>query len=124
MCIFQHISHADLTLDPYPFGGCNCTLEAFTYNKLVITLPTNFLSGRFTLGFYQRMNEETNWPIATDKEHYIRLALKYLHDKTARSILEKDIEINKTKLFSEKQSVIDWANILLKLHHETDDSAN
>ena len=41
----------DVILDPYPFGGCNTSFEAFDYNIPVVTMPTKYLNGRFTFGF-------------------------------------------------------------------------
>lgn len=49
------VMYADIMLDPFPFGGCNSSFEAFQYGKPVVTLPSNRLNGRFTLGMYHRM---------------------------------------------------------------------
>jgi predicted O-linked N-acetylglucosamine transferase (SPINDLY family) len=118
----QHIRVCDLTIDPYPFGGCNCTLEAFTFNKLVISLPSKFLSGRFTKGFYDRMNKNNkvivSWPIATDKQDYIEKCIYYLNNVDERKKIEISISENKHKLFTETESITEWTNTLLKLHHE------
>ncbi len=113
----QHIKNSTITIDPYPFGGCNCSIEAFTYNKLVVTLPSDFLSGRFTLGFYNKMSNQAEWPIAMNKEHYIRLVLEYITNTEKRNKLEQLIENNKSKIFTEKESLIDWSNILINLHN-------
>ena len=36
------IYHSTLVLDPYPFGGCNSSLEAFSLSKVVVTIQSNF----------------------------------------------------------------------------------
>ena len=46
----SYIYHSDLVLDPYPFGGCNGSLEALSKGKIIITRPSNYLPGRFTYG--------------------------------------------------------------------------
>ena len=51
------VSVSDVCLDPFPFGGCNTSFDAFDYNIPVITLPSEFLHGQFTNGLYKKMSE-------------------------------------------------------------------
>jgi hypothetical protein len=46
---------SDIILDPFPFGGCNSSLEAFSLSKIVITHASDMINGRFTTGFYKKM---------------------------------------------------------------------
>ena len=52
----EHLKHADCILEPFPFGGLNSTYDALSVNQLVVSLPSNFLSGRFTYGLYKKIN--------------------------------------------------------------------
>src|SRR5439155_5052593 len=45
----------DVLLDPFPYGGGNSSLEAFSFGMPVVTLPTQFLRGRITQAFCRRL---------------------------------------------------------------------
>lgn len=100
----------DVMLDPYPFGGCNTSYEAFDYNIPVVTLPTRFLNGRFTFGLYKKMGFIDM--IATTAENYIKIAIKCATDKAWRQTIIDKIKDNKYAIFMEEESVTDWANML------------
>ena len=51
----SYMHHSDLVLDPYPFGGCNSTLEAFSKGKIVITRPVNTFLGDLLLDFINEL---------------------------------------------------------------------
>ena len=68
------INISDIVLDTYPFGGCNSSLEAFYLDKPVVSWPTNKINGRFTYGFYKKM--DINECIAKNKEDYINKCVK------------------------------------------------
>lgn len=104
---------SDIVLDPYPFGGCNTSLEAFAFGVPVITLPSNFINGRFTYGFYKKMDIMDC--IAKDKNDYIQLAINMINNKNDRDNISNKI-INKIDLlFEEKESISDWNNTLLDM---------
>jgi len=73
------ISKCDVHIDTYPFGSCNSTIDSLMLGKPVITLPSEFLSGRFTFGFYKKM--EMVDLVATTKEEYVDIAVKSANDK-------------------------------------------
>ena len=66
-------------IDPYPFGGCNTSLEAFSLDIPIITRPSKIINGRFTYGFYQKMDiiDLT----ADSKVEYIELCTKLVNNK-------------------------------------------
>lgn len=105
------ISCMDIILDSYPFGGCNTSLDAFNFNKIVITLPSEKLNGRFTLGFYKKM--EIYEPIAIDIDDYVYKAIKFANDKKLREQIENKIQNKKYLLFEEKESIETWKEMLL-----------
>jgi len=107
------LSCMDIILDSYPFGGCNTSLDAFNFNKIVITLPSEKLNGRFTLGFYKKM--EIYEPIAIDADDYVYKAVKFANDIKLREQIENKINNKKYLLFEEKESIDTWKKMLINL---------
>ena len=104
------INISDIILDPYPFGGCNSSLEAFALNKVVVTQESNMINGRFTSGFYKKMNLDSM--ITKSKEEYINLAIKLGTDVKFRESISEQISNNNIDLFNDKNSIIDWKNFI------------
>ena len=108
----DHISYlnlikiSDIILDPFPFGGCNSSLEAFSLGKVVITCSSSMINGRFTSGFYIKMGLE--YLITNNKDKYINLALKFATDLEYKYEIEKIIIKNNHLLFNDKDSINDW----------------
>ena len=98
---------SDAILDPYPFGGCNSILEAFSLGKVVVTQPSQMINGRFTNGFYQKMGLDKY--ICHNKEEYVDLAIK-LGNKEFRENAEKEILNNMSVLFMDKETVTEWTD--------------
>jgi hypothetical protein len=108
------LSCMDIILDSYPFGGCNTSLDAFNFNKIVVTLPSDKINGRFTLGFYKKM--EIYEPIALDSDDYIYKAIKFANDIKLRNKIENKIKDKKYLLFEEKESIDTWKEMLINLN--------
>ena len=102
-----------LILDTHPFGGCNSCLEAFSLDKPVITFPSNKLSGRFTQGFYNKM--DITDLITNSLEEYLSKIKDLLNIDYYNSIIYK-IKDKKNILFDCNQSIIEWNNILQNLN--------
>jgi predicted O-linked N-acetylglucosamine transferase (SPINDLY family) len=109
---------SDIILDPYPFGGCNSSLEAFSMNKVVVTHESDMINGRFTSGFYKKMG--LNNLICKTKKDYINLANKLTNTKF-RNNIENKIKQNNSQLFNDNDSINEWTNkiIELKNNHNT-----
>jgi hypothetical protein len=106
------MSKCYLMLDPFPFGGCNTTLEALSLNIPVIALPSNNISGRFTLGFYKKMSISWyNNVIAVNKDDYINKVVNLISEKGEYYKIIKDIYMKKSVLFEEKESIKDYEKI-------------
>jgi len=103
----------DIMIDSYPFGGCNTTLDSFFFNKVVLTLPSSKLNSRFSTGFYKKMGIME--PICKSTEDLVQKAIYYMENKEERIVLEKRIELKKHLLFKEKESLLDWNNMLRNL---------
>lgn len=123
---YNFIKISDILIDPYPFGGCNTTLEGFNFDKPVITMPSDYINGRFTLGFYNKMiddsiNNENVKPkylqnmIVTNFDDYLKLALKLTSDKEYYNNVSNEIKQYKKYLFKDKKSINEWKNVLLNL---------
>ena len=110
---YQYINFmniADVILDPYPFGGCNSSFESFALNKVIVTQEGNMINGRFTSGFYKKMNMD--FLITNSKEEYIELAIKLGNNKTYRESLENQIKEKNNILFNDQQSIDEWIELI------------
>jgi predicted O-linked N-acetylglucosamine transferase (SPINDLY family) len=107
------INISDVILDPYPFGGCNSSLEAFSLNKVVVTHASKMINGRFTCGFYKKMGLDNI--VTYSMTEYTKLAIKLGNDIKYRKKIENKIKAAQEFLFLDKQSVFEWASILKKL---------
>ena len=105
------VSISDVCLDPFPFGGCNTSYDAFDYNIPVITMAGsgNFLHGRFTTGLYKKMGLDEC--IANSPEEYADLASNIGINDKLRHKINRNIEMKKHLVFQEKESVDEWNNI-------------
>jgi hypothetical protein len=115
-----YIYHSTLVLDTYPFGGCNSSLEAFSLNKIVITRPSNFLYGRFTYGFYKKM--ELMDAVGNDWCEYFDKIVFYIENSIERTQLENKIKEKKHLVFRDKESIFEWEDMLIKLHQKHNDA--
>ena len=123
------VSVSDVCLDPFPFGGCNTSYDAFDYNIPVITLPSEFLHGQFTNGLYKKMSkvEHTNTTTnqtnhtnhtnhtnmfeeccAISPEEYAQKASSIGINEKLRHKINRNIEMRKHLIFQEQESIEDW----------------
>ncbi len=106
------ISISDVCLDPYPFGGCNTSYDAFDYHIPVITYPSEYLHGRFTYGLYSKMGLEQCECIAHNQDEYVKLAVEMGINEKLKHKMQRNIEMNKYKIFQEDESVSEWNSVL------------
>ena len=111
-----YMNQSDIVLDPYPFGICNGSLEAFSLGKCVVTLPSEYLSGRFTYGFYKKMGITDL--IVNSKDAYIEKVVELLNNDEKRYNLEQMILSKKSLLFLEEKSILDWEDKISKIYNE------
>ena len=102
------VAVSDVCLDPSPFGGCNTSYDAFDFNVPVITWPGDYLHGRFTVGLYSRMGLSDCECIVTDGDSYARIASNIGVNDKLRHKINRNIEMNKVKIFQENESVSEW----------------
>ena len=106
------VSVSDVVLDPFPFGGCNTTFEAFDYNVPVITLPGERLHGRFTVGLYGKMDMADCECITSNGEEYAQIATRVAMNEKLRHKIQRSIEAGKGRIFQERESVDEWNTFL------------
>jgi predicted O-linked N-acetylglucosamine transferase (SPINDLY family) len=74
------------------------------------------INGRFTTGFYKKMDLEEY--VCNSKEEYIDFAIKLGNDKEYRQSIEKKISEKKDCLFSDKESIQEWKDDLIKIYDD------
>jgi len=120
------VSVSDVCLDPFPFGGCNTSFDAFDYNIPVITLPSEFLHGQFTNGLYKKMSKveddkQTNYTnmfeecCAVSPEEYAQKASSIGINEKLRHKINRNIEMRKHLIFQEQESIEDWNSLFEKI---------
>ena len=109
----QLLQQCDLIVDPYPFGGCNTSLDSFVLGKMVITRTSPKLPGRFTTGFYRKM--DITEPVCNSMSEYKNKIHFYLENQAERKKIEDRIKENVNRLFLEQASVDEWELVLTKL---------
>ena len=102
------VAISDVVLDPFPFGGCNTTFEAFDYNIPVITWPSTQLHGRFTYGLYGKMDMADCECIVSNGEEYAQIAARVAMNSRLRHKIQRAIETGKSRIFQERESVDEW----------------
>lgn len=107
------VNICDVILDPFPFGGCNTSFEAFDLNIPVITCPNNYLNGNFTTGLYKKMG--ISECITSNHDDYYLKAIELVYKPKLKNKIIRDIVQNKHKIFLEKESVEEWKSFLLRV---------
>jgi predicted O-linked N-acetylglucosamine transferase (SPINDLY family) len=100
----------DVLLDPFPYGGGNSSLEAFSFGVPVVTLPTQFLRGRITQAFCRRLGVENC--IAVDVDDYVQIATRLGNDRSFRDHVRGQIMASQRRLFEDEAAVHDWEGFL------------
>jgi predicted O-linked N-acetylglucosamine transferase (SPINDLY family) len=103
----------DVLLDPFPYGGGNSSLEAFSFGVPVVTLPTEFLRGRITQAFCRRLGIENC--IARDIADYVEIAVRLGTDRSVREQVHRQIMANQSRLFEDEAAVRSWEQFLVQV---------
>tara|TARA_B110000008_G_C16971686_1_gene564193 strand:+ start:892 stop:2754 length:1863 start_codon:yes stop_codon:yes gene_type:complete len=104
---------SDIILDSYYAGGCTTTREALEVGGLVVTLPTNYLGGRWSLAYYKIMGVMDL--VAHSKEEYVDIAVDLGKSRDKRLMMKDKILENVNKLFYKQEAVDAWDKILEKM---------
>ena len=112
----NHCGSSSVLLDPIFYGGGNSFYESMLYGTPTVTLPTNYLKNRLTLGAYNQMEVE-DAPIVSSPEQYVDKAIE-LANLPPKKLLEtktryKDAAFN--KLFENKKYINELEEFLISL---------
>lgn len=108
------VSICHVMIDPFPFGGCNTTLEAFDYGIPVVCYPSKtMINGRFTAGFYRKMGIMSC--ITESPAHFVQQVIRLIQDNIYYEYVKKEILAAKECLFEEKESLLEYQNVLYNL---------
>jgi predicted O-linked N-acetylglucosamine transferase (SPINDLY family) len=110
------IESADVLLDPIYYGGGLTSFDGLSLNKPIVTLPGNFLRGRFTLGFYRTMGVDEC--IAANPEDYVTRAIRLGTDLEWRRHVTERIQRTSGLLFESEEAVTQFDRILKQLVEE------
>eukprot|EP01038_Epipyxis_sp_PR26KG_P008930 gene8930-12043_t len=108
------LEHSTAVLDTFPYGGCLTTHDALSHGIPMVTLPSMYLRGRFTMSMYRQMNHMEL--IATNTQHFIQLIVNLttnvtFHHYHTHMIKEKfDKNIHKNDLVAKE-----WLEFITRL---------
>lgn len=112
------VSLSDIVLDPFPFGGCNTSFEAFDFNIPVVTLPSEILSGRFTMGLYLKMGFTDC--IASNKFDYVNLAVNIVTNEKLKNKIVRKIQDKKYLIFQNTDVIEEYKNLFMNFMNKFD----
>jgi predicted O-linked N-acetylglucosamine transferase (SPINDLY family) len=101
---------ADVVLDTPGFSGGKTSLEAFAVGQPVVTLPSRFLRGRLTYGFYRRMGLDDL--IATSLDDYVAKAVRLGTDARYRSEAKARVVERSDRLWGTTESACAFEDIV------------
>eukprot|EP00913_Durusdinium_trenchii_P035248 g32978.t1 len=93
---------ADVVLDPLYYGGGLTAYDGLSLNKAIVTLPTQFVRGRYTAGFYETIG--VTECIAATKEDYVDIAIRLGTRPDLRKATEARIAEASNVLFDNRDS--------------------
>ncbi|MCZ8046168.1 MAG: hypothetical protein O9290_05750 [Microcystis sp. LE19-41.2A] len=100
---FQLNLLADIYLDNLSWSGGNTTLEAIACQLPVVTCPGEFMRGRHSYAILKKLGiTET---IATDKNHYIEIAIRLGLDNQWRQTIKDYTKMNIDTVFNDQTCV-------------------
>lgn len=102
---------ADVVLDTPGFSGGKTSLEAFAVGQPVLTLPSRYLRGRLTHGFYRRMGLDDL--VAASPEDYAAKALRLGMDGGFRAEARGRVAERAPRLWGTAESVRAFEDLVL-----------
>ena len=115
---FKTLDYTVAVLDTYPYGGCLSTLDGLAHGVPVISLPSNFVRGRFTLALYRQMDFMEC--VASSVEEYLQIALHLASDSRHRAGVVERLVISFSRLTHHEEAASEWERMLLRLGKSMD----
>ncbi len=94
---------ADVLLDPLHFGGVNTTYDALSFGVPIVTCPSRFQRGRYTLGCYRKMGVMDC--VVDNHEAYVDLALRLGTERAFRDATSSRLLAASGALFNDIEAV-------------------
>src|SRR4030042_4792366 len=94
---------ADVLLDPLHYGGGVTSYDGLALGTPIVTLPSQYHRGRYTLGCYRKMNVLDC--VASSVEEYEELALRLGTDRDYRQSVKEKILAANSVLFEDRTVV-------------------
>jgi predicted O-linked N-acetylglucosamine transferase (SPINDLY family) len=110
---FSLVATADVVLDPLHFGGVNTTYDAFSYDQPIVTLPSQYHRGRYTLGCYRWMGLEDF--VAASPQQYVDVAVRLGSDRGEKLDAAAKIREAAPILFENASVAVELEQCLLEL---------
>jgi predicted O-linked N-acetylglucosamine transferase (SPINDLY family) len=111
------VAAADVLLDPLHFGGGNSSYDGFALNQPIVTLPSRFQRGRYTLACYKMMGLSDC--VASDSRSYIDMALALGTDAAYRAEVVEKMRRTSFVIFEDMEAVREHERIFSELVEET-----
>uniref|UniRef100_A0A7S2CRM6 O-GlcNAc transferase C-terminal domain-containing protein n=1 Tax=Octactis speculum TaxID=3111310 RepID=A0A7S2CRM6_9STRA len=106
-------------LDTFPYGGCLTSLESLSFGKPVLTLPSRFIRGRFTLAMYRQMglDDPSIGLVAVDAASMVQSAIRIGTDRNYRRNVSQWVQIAyKDRLHRNLEAGVEWGRLFRALH--------
>ncbi|MFV2065386.1 MAG: tetratricopeptide repeat protein, partial [Pirellulales bacterium] len=107
------VAVSDVLLDPLHFSGANTSYDGFAAGKAIVTLPSPYQRGRYTLGCYRQMGLGEG--IVSTAEQYVATAVEIARNEALRNDLEQRIRAASHQLFEDRQVVREHVRVLSEL---------
>jgi predicted O-linked N-acetylglucosamine transferase (SPINDLY family) len=105
------LSVCDVALDTIHFNGGSTSVMAFAQGIPVVTMPTQFMRGRVTYGYYLQMGMTDC--VAHTNEEYVEIAIRYARDGKLRAgMMEKIKKAYEVSLTSPQLPTLEFENFL------------
>jgi len=100
---FHILQLADVILDTPRWSGGRTSFEAAAAGKVVVTLPGEFMRGRFTMGLYRHMGLEDL--VANSPRAYVELAVRLGTDGAERARQEARLRERSHHIFNNFETI-------------------
>lgn len=107
---------ADVLLDPLHYGGGLTSFDGLSLNKPIVTLPGQFVRGRYTLGFYRTMGVTDC--VAESADDYVAKAVHLGVDREWRMHVVDRIRESSDAIFESNDSIREYDRIFRQLVDE------
>lgn len=96
---YQLLTAADVLLDPPHFSGVNSTYDGLLLGQPIVTLPSQFQRGRYTLGCYRKL--EYLECVAKSQADYARIAVRLAGDRDYAAAVRHELACRRELLFND-----------------------